>query len=120
MATLAHPGKVGEDYHDSAVVKVVLNSKGLALYFSRAPIPAAREGSSVPPYYKHLGFYSYRNGFLQKFTRLAPGILEKHEKLEQLRALEHGFSIAVVVVPFDCISVDTVEDLTRVRKIMEQ
>jgi 3-deoxy-manno-octulosonate cytidylyltransferase (CMP-KDO synthetase) len=120
MATLAYPGIDGDDYHDPAVVKVVLNSAGLALYFSRAPIPAAREGGSVPPYYKHLGFYGYRNGFLQEFTRLAPGILEEHEKLEQLRALEHGCKVAVVVIPFDCISVDTVEDLARVRKIMEQ
>jgi len=64
-------------------------------------------------------FFKY-NWFLQKFTRLAPGILEELEKLEQLRALEHGFRIAVAVIPFDSISVDTAEDLARVRKIMEQ
>jgi 3-deoxy-manno-octulosonate cytidylyltransferase (CMP-KDO synthetase) len=57
---------------------------------------------------------------LQEFTRLPPGLLENHEKLEQLRALEHGFTIAVVVIPFDSISVDTPEDLSRVREIMEQ
>ena len=120
MATLAHPSTDSDDFHDPAVVKVVLDSEGRALYFSRAPIPAPRDGSSVPPYHKHLGFYGYRNGFLQQFTTLTPGVLEKLEKLEQLRALEHGFTIAVVIIPFDSISVDTPEDLAQVRKIMEQ
>jgi 3-deoxy-manno-octulosonate cytidylyltransferase (CMP-KDO synthetase) len=120
MATLAYPDTNSDDFHDPAVVKVVLDSQARALYFSRAPIPAAREESAAPPYYKHLGFYAYRNAFLQEFTRLEPGALEKLERLEQLRALEHGFTIAVVVIPFDSISVDTPEDLSRVRKIMEQ
>jgi 3-deoxy-manno-octulosonate cytidylyltransferase (CMP-KDO synthetase) len=120
MATLAYPDTDKNDLTDPGVVKVVLDVKGRALYFSRSPIPAFRDRSSPPPYYKHLGFYGYRNGFLQEFTKLSPGVLEKLEKLEQLRALEHGFSIAVVVSPFDSISVDTPEDLARVRKIMEQ
>lgn len=120
MATLAHPGTDSTDFHDPAVVKVVLDSKGRALYFSRAPIPALTEASSAPQYYKHLGFYGYRNGFLQEFTKLSPGILERQEKLEQLRALEHGFSISMVITPHDSVSVDTPEDLALVRKIMEQ
>jgi 3-deoxy-manno-octulosonate cytidylyltransferase (CMP-KDO synthetase) len=120
MATLAHPGTDSTDFHDPAVVKVVLDSKGRALYFSRAPIPALTEASSAPQYYKHLGFYGYRNGFLQEFTKLSPGILERQEKLEQLRALEHGFSISMVITPHDSASVDTPEDLALVRKIMEQ
>jgi 3-deoxy-manno-octulosonate cytidylyltransferase (CMP-KDO synthetase) len=120
MATLACPGTDKNDLADPGVVKVVLDAKGRALYFSRSPIPAVRDKSSPPPYYKHLGFYGYRNGFLQEFTKLSPGVLEKLEKLEQLRALEHGFSISVVITPFDSISVDTPEDLTRVRKIMEK
>jgi 3-deoxy-manno-octulosonate cytidylyltransferase (CMP-KDO synthetase) len=120
MATLAHPGTDKNDLTDPGVVKVVLDAKGLALYFSRSPIPAFRDRSSPPPYYKHLGFYGYRNGFLQEFTKLSAGVLEKLEKLEQLRALEHGFSVSVVIMPFDSISVDTSEDLVRVRKIMEQ
>jgi len=120
MATLAYPDTDRNDLLDPDVVKVVLDSKGRALYFSRSPIPAVRDESSPPPYYKHLGFYGYRNGFLQEFTKLSPGVLEKLEKLEQLRALEHGFSISVVITPSDSISVDTVEDLARVRKIMEQ
>ncbi len=120
MATLAYPDTDKNDLADPGVVKVVLDAKGRALYFSRSPIPAVRDKSSPPPYYKHLGFYGYRNGFLQEFTRLSPGVLEKLEKLEQLRALEHGFSISVVITPFDSISVDTPEDLARVRKIIEQ
>ena len=120
MATLAYPDTDNHDLTDPGVVKVVLDAKWRALYFSRSPIPAVRDRSSPPPYYKHLGFYGYRNGFLQEFTKLSPGVLEKLEKLEQLRALEHGFSISVVITPFDSISVDTPEDLTRVRKIMEK
>ena len=120
MATLAYPETDNHDLTDPGVVKVVLDAKCRALYFSRSPIPAVRDRSSPPPYYKHLGFYGYRNGFLQEFTKLSPGVLEKLEKLEQLRALEHGFYISVVITPFDSISVDTPEDLTRVRKIMEK
>jgi 3-deoxy-manno-octulosonate cytidylyltransferase (CMP-KDO synthetase) len=120
MATLAYLQTTKDDFTDPGVIKVVLDAKGRALYFSRSPIPAHRDGSSPPAYYKHLGFYGYRNGFLQEFTRLSPGVLEKLEKLEQLRALEHGFFISVVVSPFDSISVDTPEDLARVRKIMEK
>jgi 3-deoxy-manno-octulosonate cytidylyltransferase (CMP-KDO synthetase) len=120
MATLAYPETDNHDLTDPGVVKVVLDAKWRALYFSRSPIPAVRDRSSPPPYYKHLGFYGYRNGFLQEFTKLSPGVLEKLEKLEQLRALEHGFYISVVITPFDSISVDTPEDLTRVRKIMEK
>ena len=120
MATLAYQETDKNDLTDPGVVKVVLNAKGRALYFSRSPIPAVRDRSSPPAYLKHLGFYGYRNGFLQEFTKLSPGVLEKLEKLEQLRALEHGFSISVIVTPFDSISIDTPEDLARVRKIMEQ
>ena len=120
MATLAHPGTDIDDFHDPAVVKVVLDSKGWALYFSRAPIPTPHEASPAPQYYKHLGFYGYRNGFLQEFTKLSPGVLERQEKLEQLRTLEHGFRISVVISPHDSVSVDTVEDLDLVQNIIEQ
>jgi len=120
MATLAYPDTDKNDLADPGVVKVVVDARGRALYFSRSPIPAFRDRISPPPYYKHLGFYGYRNFFLQEFTKLSVGVLENLEKLEQLRALEHGFSISVVITPFDSISVDTPEDLVRVRKIMEQ
>jgi 3-deoxy-manno-octulosonate cytidylyltransferase (CMP-KDO synthetase) len=120
MATLAHPATKTDEFLDPSIVKVVLDSLGRALYFSRAPIPALRDGSSGPSYYKHLGFYGYRNGFLQEFTQLPQGAMEKREKLEQLRALEHGFRILVVITPFDSLSVDTPEDLARIRKLVEQ
>jgi len=120
VATLAHPATKSEEFLDPSTVKVVLDSLGRALYFSRAPIPALRDGSSGPSYYKHLGFYGYRNGFLQEFTQLPQGALEKRERLEQLRALEHGFRILVGITPFDSLSVDTPEDLARVRKLLEQ
>ena len=116
MATLAHPSADKKDFHDSAVVKVVLDSEGRALYFSRAPIPSLSE--AAPQYYKHLGLYGYRNGFLQEFTKLPPGVLERQEKLEQLRALEHGFRISVVITPHDSVSVDTPDDLALVRNIL--
>ena len=119
MATLAHPGTDSNDFHDPAVVKVVLDSEGFALYFSRAPIPSFSETSSALQYFKHLGFYGYRNGFLQKFTKLSEGVLERREKLEQLRVLEHGFRISVVITPHDSVSVDTPEDLALVRNIVE-
>jgi 3-deoxy-manno-octulosonate cytidylyltransferase (CMP-KDO synthetase) len=118
MATLAYPQTAKDDFTDPGVIKVVLDAKGRALYFSRSPIPFVRDSSSPSPYYKHLGFYGYRHSFLQEFTRLSPGVLENLEKLEQLRALEHGFSISVVISPFDSISVDTPEDLARIRKVM--
>jgi len=120
MATLAYPDTDTHDLTDPGVVKVVFDANGRALYFSRSLIPAVRDSSAPPSYHKHLGLYGYRNGFLQEFTSLSPGVLEKLEKLEQLRALEHGFSISVVITPFDSISVDSPEDLARVRKIMEQ
>ena len=119
MATLAHPGTDNDHFYDPAVVKVVLDAEGRALYFSRAPIPSLSEASSAPQYYKHLGFYGFRNGFLQEFTKLPQGALERREKLEQLRALEHGFSISVVITPHDSISVDTPEDLALVRNMVE-
>ena len=120
MATLAHPGTDNDHFYDPAVVKVVLDSEGRALYFSRAPIPSLNEASSAPQYYKHLGLYGYRNGFLQEFTTLPTGVLERQENLEQLRALEHGFSISVVITPHDSVSVDTPEDLALVRNMVER
>ena len=120
MATLAHPSRGSEDFYDPSVVKVVLDARGHALYFSRAPIPATRDDSPAPTYHKHLGLYAYRNSFLQHFTNLPPGILEHLERLEQLRALEHGFSIKVVITTFDSISVDTAADLEKVIRIMAE
>ena len=119
MATLAFPGAGVEDYLSPNTVKVVMDHEGRALYFSRSPVPHHRDGGSTPPpWFKHLGFYAYRNAFLQSFSSLPPGRLEELEKLEQLRALEHGHSIRVGISPVDTCGVDTPEDLERVVRLL--
>jgi 3-deoxy-manno-octulosonate cytidylyltransferase (CMP-KDO synthetase) len=114
MATLAFVCENEEDYRSGNVVKVVVDESGRALYFSRSPIPLRREDSDEPlPFLKHLGFYGYRHSFLKTFTLLPPGKLESLEKLEQLRALEHGYAIQVALSPVETHGVDTPEDLER-------
>jgi 3-deoxy-manno-octulosonate cytidylyltransferase (CMP-KDO synthetase) len=100
---------------DPNVVKVVFDRRGRALYFSRSPLPFWRDGDS-PFFYKHIGIYAYRVGFLKRFVHLAPGRWEEAEKLEQLRALEHGFPIQVVETSGDTVEVDVPEDLRGVEK----
>lgn len=106
-----------EEINNPHVVKVVTNDQGRALYFSRAPIPYLRnEPGSV---YKHLGIYGYRREFLRMLSKLKPSKLEKVEALEQLRLLENGIPIQVVEVTKDSVGVDTLEDLERVRPLLE-
>jgi 3-deoxy-manno-octulosonate cytidylyltransferase (CMP-KDO synthetase) len=119
MATLVNSGFGRTDFHDPGVVKVVFDARRRALYFSRAPIPHPREATEPLTYYKHIGLYAFRNSVLQQFTKLPPGVLEQTEKLEQLRALEHGFPILVVPTPYDFVSVDTPLDLMKVEEILE-
>lgn len=95
------------------IVKVVTDSHGRALYFSRALIPYDREASGRVQYYKHLGLYAYAARTLEKFRAFVPSALEQHEKLEQLRFLENGIPITVVETRRDTIGVDTEEDLKR-------
>uniref|UniRef100_A0A7V4G9T8 3-deoxy-manno-octulosonate cytidylyltransferase n=1 Tax=Desulfobacca acetoxidans TaxID=60893 RepID=A0A7V4G9T8_9BACT len=97
---------------DPNVVKVVMDHRGLALYFSRSPIPYFRDGER-PYFFRHIGIYAYRVDFLRTFVTLPPGRLEQAEKLEQLRALEYGFPIRVVETNGDTLEVDTPEDLAR-------
>jgi len=113
MATVATTLTREEELTDPNRVKVVLNREGLALYFSRAPIPYHRAPGEKPLYLRHIGIYASRRAFLETFVRLAPGALEQAEKLEQLRALEHGYPIAVSITKYDCPEVDTPEDLER-------
>ncbi len=115
MATLAVPIQTKQDLENPNKVKVVMDKRGRALYFSRSPIPYFRAPGKEPPYYKHIGVYAYRKGFLDIFVRLAPGVLEEAEKLEQLRALENGYLIAVTLVPRDYPEVDTPEDLEYIK-----
>jgi len=121
MTTLALPIRHAKEIEDSSVVKVVVDRQGYALYFSRFPIPFVRNERSAPSSrLKHLGLYGYRADFLQAFSRLEPTPLEQAEALEQLRALENGERIFVVLTEHDATSVDTPEDLARVRAVMEQ
>lgn len=129
MSTACHPiGDVATAFNPN-VVKVVLNAAGEALYFSRAPIPWAREEYSgaerrLPaqaPCYRHAGIYAYRVAFLKRYAALAPAPLEQTESLEQLRVLWHGHRIAVAVSGEALApGVDTPQDLEAVRTIMRQ
>jgi 3-deoxy-manno-octulosonate cytidylyltransferase (CMP-KDO synthetase) len=125
MSTAAHPIASVEEFRNPNVVKVVLQADGLALFFSRAPIPWWRDGFAAgitalpePAPLRHIGIYGYRAGFLRAFPRMPQAPVESCEALEQLRALWHGHRIAVHVTPDDPgAGVDTPEDLQRVRSI---
>ena len=99
-------------------VKVVFAEEGSALYFSRTPIPWQSENSSNPTYYGHIGLYAYRKDVLERFVKLGPSRLERTEKLEQLRLLENGIPIRVVVTEYTSFGVDQPEDLEIVAKLM--
>lgn len=122
IATLCHPLHALEDWLNPNFVKVVMDARGRALYFSRAPIPWQRDGSTraAPKLpdglaYRHIGLYAYRVAALRKFTRLKPAALERAEALEQLRALAAGMAIAVGVTRDPPPrGVDTEEDLQAV------
>lgn len=116
MSTLMYRIKDDRELHDTNHTKVVVDNNGYALYFSRLTIPFYRDRESRATHYKHLGIYAYRKDFLVTFTKLHYGVLEGAEKLEQLRALEHGYRIRVVETPFDSTEVDTPEDI----KIIEE
>jgi len=117
MATLAHPIRDEFDLNNVNVVKVVCNAAGHALYFSRAPIPFLRNEAVATPL-QHVGLYAYRKEFLSMYGRLSPSPLEQAEHLEQLRALHHGYDIAVRVGDFHCIGIDTPEDLQRAEALI--
>jgi 3-deoxy-manno-octulosonate cytidylyltransferase (CMP-KDO synthetase) len=128
MSTAAAPIKNPSEYDNPNVVKVVVNAAGLALYFSRRTIPYLREAASGSvseqlaafPFLKHLGIYGYRRETLLRLVRFAVSPLEAAERLEQLRALEHGIPIAVVKVDYDGVGVDAPEDVARVEKLLRR
>jgi len=129
IATACHPLADASEFFSPNVVKVVVDAGGRALYFSRAPIPWSRDAFALArdrlpaglPARRHVGLYAYRAAFLRRFPALAPSALEQHESLEQLRALAHGFGIAVVELPEALPpGVDTPEDLERVRQLLGQ
>jgi 3-deoxy-manno-octulosonate cytidylyltransferase (CMP-KDO synthetase) len=120
MSTLCVPISAEEALHDPNVVKVVFDQTGYALYFSRSllPYPRKREGFQA---YEHLGLYAYRKDFLLTYITMPQSRLEVVESLEQLRVLEAGYKlkIAVSMYPYEGVSVDTQEDLERVRQIVQ-
>jgi 3-deoxy-manno-octulosonate cytidylyltransferase (CMP-KDO synthetase) len=117
MATMARPLSDGE-WERPEVVKVVTDRNGHALYFSRAPIPARWEPGASPLARAHVGMYAYTPAFLERFAALEPGRLEREERLEQLRALEHGYRIRVVDTTYSGFGVDTEKDLERARELV--
>jgi 3-deoxy-manno-octulosonate cytidylyltransferase (CMP-KDO synthetase) len=119
MSTVKTRLKDENDIRNVNIVKVVTDNDGFALYFSRSMIPFYREQVSDVCYYKHLGFYAYRKGFLLKFTGLPTGMLEAAEKLEQLRALEYGYRIKVVETIHDSGEVDVPADIQKVERMLK-
>jgi 3-deoxy-manno-octulosonate cytidylyltransferase (CMP-KDO synthetase) len=110
MATLAADFQTPQQIEDPNIVKVITNCSGMAVYFSRSPIPYDRETAgtgNIKLYLRHIGIYAYRKDFLLKITSLPQTPLEKTEKLEQLRAIENGFEILVAKVEHSCDGIDT-------------
>lgn len=129
IATASHPLQSADEFFNPNVVKVVSDERGRALYFSRAPIPWARDAfavgrSALPaglPARRHIGLYAYRASFLRRYAGLAPSPLEGWEALEQLRALWHGYAIRVLeTAEAPAAGVDTAEDLERVRRAFDR
>ena len=121
MSTLRCALRDSADLHDPHVVKVAVDRHGYALLFSRAAIGldhTTAGGAAMPSVCKHVGLYAYRRPFLLALSQLAPTPLERAERLEQLRVLEHGYRIMTTETDRDPIGVDTPEDLERVRRLV--
>jgi 3-deoxy-manno-octulosonate cytidylyltransferase (CMP-KDO synthetase) len=126
MSTAGTPIRDPEEYDSPNVVKVVVNVAGRALYFSRRTSPYVRDAASRPvaeqlaafPFLKHLGIYGYRRETLLRLVHFPVSALEAAEKLEQLRALDHGVGIAVVRVEYDSVGVDVPADVARVEGLL--
>ena len=132
MSTLMSKISSPEEWLDPNVVKIVVDRRGYALYFSRSPIPFPRDlhvervfaGKSLPQglrienVHRHLGIYVYRREFLLKYAQMKPTLLESLEKLEQLRALENGYRIKAALVDYNPYHVDTPEDLAKMVRFL--
>ncbi len=127
MSTAATPIRDEAEYDNPNVVKVVVNATGRALYFSRRTIPYVREAASRPireqmaayPFLKHLGIYGFRRETLLRLVGYPVSPLEAAEKLEQLRALDHGIGITVATVEYDSVGVDLPGDVARVEQLLK-
>ncbi|HYP29893.1 MAG TPA: 3-deoxy-manno-octulosonate cytidylyltransferase [Blastocatellia bacterium] len=133
ISTTSEPITSVEDVFNPSVVKVVTDSRGFALYFSRSPLPYVRpapgltleeslrlDARLLSNYRKHSGLYAYRSGFLRQFAGMEPSPLERLESLEQLRALENGYRIRIVQVEHRSTGVDTEQDYERVKRLIEE
>ncbi len=120
MVTVSKEIKELDDVNNTSIVKVVTDKTGIALYFSRLPIPYKREDSGEVVYHKHIGIYAYTKDFLYTFKNLPFSSLEKAEKLEQLRVLEAGYRIKVVSTQFDSWGIDTEEDFEKVENMLKR
>lgn len=124
VGTIIKKITTAEEITNPNTVKVVVDREGNGIYFSRSPIPHMRDVSDVGQwhrhhlYYKHFGLYAYRKDILLQFAQWPESLLEKIEKLEQLRIIEHGYKIRTVVTEFDSLPIDTLEDAERVRAIL--
>jgi len=118
MVTAANPITAAADIRNPNVVKVVTDLAGRALYFSRSMIPHDRDGRGGIKYFRHQGIYGYRRKVLLDFVKWKPTPLEKAEKLEQLRALEHGVSIGVIIVRRGSVGVDVPSDLAKAARAL--
>ncbi len=120
MSTLAYCIVNPDEYTNPKDVKVVMDAQGNALYFSRACIPFGRDEGQRFDNYKHLGVYAYRRRYLEIFRNLPTGRLEAIEKLEQLRALEYGHRVRVVVTSYDSPEVDLPSDIPRIEELIQR
>lgn len=118
IASLMHKISETADIDDPNIVKVVVNAKKDALYFSRSRIPYHRNADTEADYFRHIGVYGFRKETLLRVTRWPLGVLEQIERLEQLRYLEQGIHIRMVQTHFQGIGIDTPEDLEKARKMM--
>jgi len=107
------------DAHNPNAVKVVTRLDNRALYFTRSMVPFDRDRTGAARRFKHLGFYGYRRQALERFCGWPESELERAERLEQLRFLDHGIDIHVAETPYDTVGVDTEEDLKRVEEILK-
>jgi 3-deoxy-manno-octulosonate cytidylyltransferase (CMP-KDO synthetase) len=120
MSTLAKRIDRHEDVADPNVVKVVMDRNGMAIYFSRSPIPHVRAQGDETAYFKHIGLYVYRTEFLLEYSSLPIGPLERAERLEQLRAIENGHKVAVFETDYESLGVDTPEDYRRISELFDR
>ena len=120
MATVVKKSYSEGEFRSPDVVKAIVNDHNFVLYFSRSPIPTLLKPGPENYFYKHIGIYAYLKDFLFTFKKFPVSYLETHERLEQLRALENGYRIKAIETKFETVGVDTPEDLTLAREILEK